>query len=258
MEVHTFYNGLDGCAIYCYSSIYIYGDLLSFTMDGRIIDGRDCLFRIKSTRILCDYIWKGVRSFFEQADSLFLISYPAHMQKLIQYGMTYTFIRIAITNVVVVVAMLPVLMKSIGVTEDTSRIILAILYCISIFVGVINEIYSCTCGKRWLLWIIKNVIFSISLSFFGLSLFLIYKNPWYSILSIGLTVFLIIILIKEKLNYKNCFLKKLREKKKKVCAGRVGLCKLVVIQLNRVVRIKRRGCFHVLKSFREEKGLSYC
>ncbi len=68
------------------------------TMDGRIIDGRDCLFRIKSTRILCDYIWKRVRSFFEQADSLFLISYPAHMQKLIQYGMTYTFIRIAITN----------------------------------------------------------------------------------------------------------------------------------------------------------------
>ena len=60
-------------------------------------------------------------------------------------------------------------------------------------------------------------------------------------------MFLIIILIKEKLNYKNCFLKKLREKKKKVCAGRVGLCKLVVMQLNRVVRIKSRGCFRVLK-----------
>ena len=89
--------------------------------------------------------------------------------------MTYTFIRIAITNVVVVVAMLPVLMKSIGVTEDTSRIILAILYCISIFVGVINEIYSCTCGETMATMDYKNVIFSISLSFFGLSLFLIYK-----------------------------------------------------------------------------------
>lgn len=30
---------------------------------------------------------RGVRSFFEQADSLFLISYPTHMRKLIQYGM---------------------------------------------------------------------------------------------------------------------------------------------------------------------------
>lgn len=48
---------------------------------------------------------------------------------------------------------------------------------------------------------------------FGLSLFLIYKNPWYSILSIGLTVFLIIILIKEKLNYKNCFFKEVEREK---------------------------------------------
>ncbi len=60
---------------------------------------------------------RGVRSFFEQADSLFLISYPAHMQKLVQYGMIYTFVRIAIMNVIVVVIMLPVLMKGIKVTE---------------------------------------------------------------------------------------------------------------------------------------------
>ena len=49
--------------------------------------------------------------------------------------------------------------------EDTSRIILAILYCISIFVGVINEIYSCTCGETMATMDYKNVIFSISLSF---------------------------------------------------------------------------------------------
>ena len=86
------------------------------------------------------------------------------MQKLIQYGMTYTFIRIAITNVVVVVAMLPVLMKVLG-DEDTSRIILVILYSISMYVVVINEIYSCTCVERLATMDYKNVIFSISLSF---------------------------------------------------------------------------------------------
>ncbi len=87
------------------------------TMDGGTIDRRDGLFWIRPTCILCDYICKRSSFIFEQADSLFLISYPVHMKKLIQYGMTYTFIRIAIANAVVVVAMLPVLLKSIGVTK---------------------------------------------------------------------------------------------------------------------------------------------
>ncbi|HDR3521698.1 ABC transporter permease [Bacillus pacificus] len=156
---------------------------------------------------------RGVRSFFEQADSLFLISYPAHMQKLIQYGMTYTFIRIAITNVVVVVAMLPVLMKSIGVTKIQVVLFWLFFTVFRFLLALLTRFIHVRVGKRWLLWIIKNVIFSISLSFFGLSLFLIYKNPLYSILSIGLTVFLIIILIKEKLNYKNCFFKEVEREK---------------------------------------------
>ena len=49
--------------------------------------------------------------------------------------------------------------------EDTSRIILVILYSISMYVVVINEIYSCTCVERLATMDYKNVIFSISLSF---------------------------------------------------------------------------------------------
>ncbi|MGE7861331.1 ABC transporter permease [Bacillus mobilis] len=156
---------------------------------------------------------RGVRSFFEQADSLFLISYPAHMQKLMQYGMTYTFIRIAITNVVVVVAMLPVLMKSIGVTKIQVVLFWLFFTVFRFMLSLLTRFIHVRVGKRWLLWIIKNVISSISLSFFGLSLFLIYKNPFYSIPSIGLTVFLIIVLIKEKRNYKNCFFKEIEKEK---------------------------------------------
>ncbi|MDA1548643.1 ABC transporter permease [Bacillus tropicus] len=156
---------------------------------------------------------RGVRSFFEQADSLFLISYPAHMQKLIQYGMTYTFIRIAITNVVVVVAMLPVLMKSIGVTKIQVVLIWLFFTIFRFMLSLLTRFIHVRVGKRWLLWLIKNVIFSISLSFFGMSLFFIYKDPFYSILCIGLTVFLIIVLIKEKLNYKNSFFKEVEKEK---------------------------------------------
>ena len=156
---------------------------------------------------------RGVRSFFEQADSLFLISYPAHMQKLIQYGMTYTFIRIAITNVVVVVAMLPVLMKSIGVTKIQVVLIWLFFTIFRFMLSLLTRFIHVRVGKRWLLWLIKNVIFSISLSFFGMSLFFIYKDPFYSILCIGLTVFLIFVLIKEKLNYKNSFFKEVEKEK---------------------------------------------
>lgn len=138
---------------------------------------------------------RGVRSFFEQADSLFLISYPAHMQKLIQYGMTYTFIRIAITNVMVVVAMLPVLMKNIGVTKVQVVLFWLFFTVFRFMLSLLTRFIHVRVGKRWLLWIAKNVIFSISLSFFGLSLFLIYKNSFYSILCIGLAVLLIIVLL---------------------------------------------------------------
>lgn len=156
---------------------------------------------------------RGVRSFFEQADSLFLISYPAHMQKLMQYGMTYTFIRITITNVVVVVAMLPVLMKSIGVTKVQIVLFWLFFTAFRFMLSLLTRFIHIRVGKRWLIWIVKNVIFSISLSFFGLSLFLIYKNSFYSILCIGLAVLLIIVLIKEKLNYKNCFFKEVEKEK---------------------------------------------
>ncbi|GAB6600045.1 ABC transporter permease [Bacillus cereus] len=156
---------------------------------------------------------RGVRSFFEQADSLFLISYPVHMKKLIQYGMTYTFIRIAITNVVVVVAMLPVLMKSIGVTKIQVVLFWLFFTIFRFLLALLTRFIHVRVGKRWLLWIIKNVIFSISLSFLGMSLFLIYKNPFYSILCIGLVVFLIIALIKEKLNYRNSFFKEVEKEK---------------------------------------------
>ncbi|KAB2440014.1 ABC transporter permease [Bacillus luti] len=156
---------------------------------------------------------RGVRSFFEQADSLFLISYPAHMQKLVQYGMIYTFVRIAITNVIVVVIMLPVLMKGIKVTEIQIVLFWAFFTVFRFLLSLLTRFIHVRVGKRWVLWIVKNVIFSMSVSFMGISLFFIYKNPFYSILCISLAISLIIVLVKEKMNYKDYFYKEVEKEK---------------------------------------------
>ncbi|MGE6536455.1 ABC transporter permease [Bacillus luti] len=156
---------------------------------------------------------RGVRSFFEQADSLFLISYPAHMRKLVQYGMMYTFVRIAITNGIVVIIMLPVLMKSIGVTKIQIVLFWIFFIVFRFILSLLTRFIYVRVGKRWVLWIVKNVIFSMSVSFFTISLFFIHKNPFYSILCIGLVVFLVIVFVKEKMNYKNYFYKEVEKEK---------------------------------------------
>ncbi|EJS68224.1 ABC transporter permease [Bacillus cereus] len=156
---------------------------------------------------------RGVRSFFEQADSLFLISYPAHMRKLLHYGMVYTFVQIAITNVMVVVVMLPVLIKSIGATTVQIVLFWVFFTAFQCMLSLLTRLIQVRAGKRWILWIVKSIVFSMSLSFVGISLFFIYKNLFYSILCIGLVVFLVIVLVKEKMNYKNYFFKEVEKEK---------------------------------------------
>ncbi|MDM5238995.1 ABC transporter permease [Bacillus cereus] len=156
---------------------------------------------------------RGVRSFFEQADSLFLISYPAHMRKLVQYGMIYTFVRIAITNVMVVVVMLPVLIKSIGATTVQIVLFWVFFTAFQFMLSLLTRLIQVRAGKRWILWIVKSIVFSMSLSFVGISLFFIYKNPFYSIIFIGLSISLIIVVVKEKMNYKNYFFKEVEKEK---------------------------------------------
>ncbi|KMN44946.1 ABC transporter permease [Bacillus paramycoides] len=156
---------------------------------------------------------RGVRSFFEQADSLFLISYPNHMRRLMKFGMIYTFIRIAITNVIVVFIMLPLLMKSMGATIIQIVLFWIFFTVFRFMLSLLMRFINVRVGKRWVLWIIKNVLFSFGLIFFGISLFFIYKNPLFSILFIGLAALLTVVLVKEKMNYKNYFFKEVEKEK---------------------------------------------
>ncbi|WP_212936915.1 ABC transporter permease [Bacillus hominis] len=166
---------------------------------------------------------RGVRSFFEQADSLFLISYPNHMRRLMKLGMIYTLIRIAITNVIVVFIMLPILMRSMGATIIQIVLFWIFFTVFRFMLSLLTRFINVRVGKRWVLLIIKDVIFSFSLIFFGISVFFIYKNPLYSILFIGLAALFTIVLVKEKMNYKNYFFKEVEKEKEESMRWTVGI-----------------------------------
>ncbi len=90
---------------------------------------------------------RGVRSFFEQADSLFLISYPVHMKKVNPVWHDIYVYSNSDSECSGSSCYVTSFAEKYWSDEGTSRIILAILYYISIYVVVINEIYSCTCGE---------------------------------------------------------------------------------------------------------------
>ncbi|MEY8347184.1 ABC transporter permease [Bacillus cereus] len=156
---------------------------------------------------------RGVRSFLEQADSLFLIQYPVHIQKLMKYGMVYTCIRISITNIIVTLIMLPILVKSMGASS-----LQVILFWLSL------TVFRCTLsllvrymdvreGKRWVLWSVKIIVFFISFICFGSGMFLGFKQPMYSIPFIILLILISVVLIKQKMNYQRFFFKEVEKEK---------------------------------------------
>ena len=77
------------------------------------------------------------------------------MQKLVQYGMIYTFVRIAITNVIVVVIMLPVLIKGIKVTEIQIVLFWVFFTVFRFLLSLLTRFIHVRVGKRWVLWIVK-------------------------------------------------------------------------------------------------------
>ncbi|KEK25100.1 ABC transporter permease [Bacillus gaemokensis] len=156
---------------------------------------------------------RGARSFFEQADSLFLIQHPVHMQKLMKYGMVYTCIRMSITNIIVTLVMLPIFIKSMN--ASLLQVVLFWLafttfrYMLSLLVRYIDV----RGGKRWALWIVKIILFIISFICLGSGVFLGFKTPMYSILFVILCIIISVVLIKQKMNYQRFFFKEVEKEK---------------------------------------------
>ncbi|WP_026594286.1 ABC transporter permease [Bacillus sp. UNC437CL72CviS29] len=156
---------------------------------------------------------RGMRSFFEQADSLFLIQHPVHMQKLIKCGMIYTCIRISIMNSIVTLIMLPILVKSMG-----ASLLQVVLFWLSFTVFrcmlslLVRYIYV-RGGKRWVLWIVKIIVFFMSFICLGSGVFLGFKHPVYAVLFIIALIGISLILIKQKMNYQRFFFKEVEKEK---------------------------------------------
>ncbi|WP_090689112.1 ABC transporter permease [Bacillus sp. 166amftsu] len=156
---------------------------------------------------------RGMRSFFEQADSLFLIQHPVHMQKLIKCGMIYTCIRISIMNSIVTLIMLPILVKSMG-----ASLLQVVLFWLSftVFRCMLSLLVRCIDvrgGKRWVLWIVKIIVFFMSFICLGSGVFLGFKHPVYAVLFIIALIGISLILIKQKMNYQRFFFKEVEKEK---------------------------------------------
>ena len=156
---------------------------------------------------------RGMRSFFEQADSLFLIQHPVHMQKLIKCGMIYTCIRISIMNSIVTLIMLPILVKSMG-----ASLLQVVLFWLSFIVfrcmlSLLVRYIDVRGGKRWVLWIVKIIVFFMSFICLGSGVFLGFKHPVYAVSFIIALIGISLILIKQKMNYQRFFFKEVEKEK---------------------------------------------
>lgn len=156
---------------------------------------------------------RGMRSFFEQADSLFLIQHPVHMQKLIKCGMIYTCIRISIMNSIVTLIMLPILVKSME-----ASLLQVVLFWLSFTVfrcmlSLLVRYIDVRGGKRWVSWIVKIIVFFMSFICLGSGVFLGFKHPVYAVLFIIALIGISLILIKQKMNYQRFFFKEVEKEK---------------------------------------------
>ncbi|MDM5188456.1 ABC transporter permease [Bacillus sp. DX4.1] len=156
---------------------------------------------------------RGTRSFFEQADSLFLIQHPSHMKKLMRYGTMYTFVRISITNVIVTMAMLPVFLKNMDASILQVLLFWLFFTVFRCMVSLLVRYADVRIGKRWVLWIVKNVLFFSGLICFGSGMLFVFKKPFYTILFLIVFVLISLLLIKEKMNYQRFFFKEIEKEK---------------------------------------------
>lgn len=156
---------------------------------------------------------RGVRSFFEEADSLFLIQYPSHMNRFLRYGMLYTCIRIGITNMIVTVIMLPLFLKVLQASIVQVGLFWVFLTMFRFMLALFVRYIDVHMKRRWLIAITKIVSFFIGILCLGHCMFFVFKRPSYTILYAIIFVFVCFFLIKEKRNYQHVFYKEVEKEK---------------------------------------------
>jgi ABC-2 type transport system permease protein len=147
------------------------------------------------------FVTKGeVRSFLEEGDQLFLIQYSVHMKQLMKRGIVYTFFRILLANLLIVVVLLPFLFNWLQLD------LLQIIWLYSFFslfrfaFSFFNRFMLCYQPPWWKKQLILILVRSVSAAIF------ISGCVWgmqYDLIGVGYIVFLIVmnfLLIKRKLH----------------------------------------------------------
>ncbi|WP_369899860.1 ABC transporter permease [Bacillus manliponensis] len=148
---------------------------------------------------------RGVRSFLEQADSLFLIRYPSYMKQFLKYGMLYTCIRIGITNFLVTVLMLPLFVRTLHASLWQILLFWMLLTMFRFMCALAIRYIDLHIGKHWISIIIKNTLFFIGTLCLGTCMLFVFTKSLYTIVYAILFVSISFWLIKVKMKYKHNF-----------------------------------------------------
>ncbi|WP_242221625.1 ABC transporter permease [Bacillus cereus group sp. BfR-BA-01380] len=156
---------------------------------------------------------RSVRSFLEQADSLFLIQFPDRVKQMMKYGMIYSFCRICFTSALVTILFLPILLKSLHGTGIQAFFCFVFLTCFRFTLSLLQRYIDVRFHKQWQVIIIKNILFFVGVVYVGITCRYILQQSFYTILFFFLLFIISFFLVKEKIEYRRFFFKEIEKEK---------------------------------------------
>ncbi|MGG2092375.1 ABC transporter permease [Bacillus sp. S13(2024)] len=156
---------------------------------------------------------RSVRSFLEQADSLFFIKFLNHIKQMIKYGMVYSFCRICFTSALITLLCLPIFLKSLNGTGVQAFFCFVFLTCFRFTFALLQRYIDVRFHKQWQVIIIKNILFFVGIIYIGLTCKYILQQSFYTVLFFLLLFIISIFLVKEKMHYHRFFFKEIEKEK---------------------------------------------
>ncbi|MEH7464717.1 ABC transporter permease [Bacillus thuringiensis] len=157
---------------------------------------------------------RSVRSFLEQADSLFLIQFPDRIKQMMKYGVIYSFCRICFTSALVTILFLPIFLKGLHGTGIQAFICFVFLTCFRFTVSLIQRYIDVRFHKQWQVIIIKNIFFFVGVVYVGMTYRYIFQESFYTVLFFVLLFIISFFLVKEKMEYHRFFFKEIEKEKR--------------------------------------------
>ncbi|MFD3450081.1 ABC transporter permease [Microbacteriaceae bacterium 4G12] len=148
---------------------------------------------------------RTVRSFLEQADSLFLIQYKAFIRGIVLRGMLCSFLRVCLTNIILIVVLLPFLLRKFHFTYVQLVVFFLFFTLIRYIALFVNRYLELRLMRRWMEQVARGFATSIGILLFTSGVLLSRISVFYIIPYFLLLSALLYILIREKMKYQHFF-----------------------------------------------------